>query len=256
MRGRSAAGMLPAESQMRIRHLSGHLQRHAAPGPPPPPPGKALRRMLRAPGGADPGPPARSTGERRRSPPPRAGEGVRLQQSTVSATSSSSSKAAARAAAAGRSAGSRPPARRAGPPRAVRMSTSWPRSAVRRRLLHEQLGRAAHRGQRVADFVRQLGGERAQRGQPVRAPQLLLGAAQLGQVLEDDQERRPPSPISSGVTVSPRMRSPAGVCTVSSARGARCASSPGRRACSSSRCVPGGGRRLRARGCAAPARFT
>ena len=48
----------------------------------------------------------------------------------------------------------------------VRMPTS--RCVVRIRALGEQLGRASHRGQWVADLVRQLGRERAQLGQPVR----------------------------------------------------------------------------------------
>ena len=62
--------------------------------------------------------------------------------------------------------------------------------SVRVRPRREQLGRAAHRGQRVPDLVRQLGRERAQLGQPVGPAELLLDAAQVGQVLEDDQERR------------------------------------------------------------------
>ena len=60
----------------------------------------------------------------------------------------------------------------------------------------QQLHRAHHRGQRVAQLVGQAGGQLAQVGQPLRAGHALLHGAKLRQVLEDHggPERRALAP--------------------------------------------------------------
>ena len=50
------------------------------------------------------------------------------------------------------------------------------------------------RGQRVLDLVGEAGGERAERGEPVGAPQLVLQLAHHGDVAEHARPRRGPCP--------------------------------------------------------------
>ena len=55
--------------------------------------------------------------------------------------------------------------------------------------LGEQLRRAAHRGEGIPDLVGQLGRERPHLGEAVGSPELVLGTAELGEILEDHQQR-------------------------------------------------------------------
>ena len=187
MRGRSAVAMLPPESQTWIRTWPSTWLKKVRTRPPFPAAASALRRRFRSTCRTWSG----STSAR--SPPgatsiltPQA-SGIRGEQ--LDGLPDQLVQLAG------------PPHRRRRPGEARKSLTSSPsRSASRVRMStsrwvrvrpgREQLRRATHRGQRVADLVRQLGGERAQLRQPVRPAQLLLCAPEIGEVLEDDQERR------------------------------------------------------------------
>ena len=85
-------------------------------------------------------------------------------------------------------------------------------------IAHQHLRGAAHRGERVADLVGELRREAAQGGQVVDAVELALDAAQLGEILEDDQQplgvaqRRDGKPQNAGAArrLDPQLRAAAG----------------------------------------------